>query len=78
MAVGAGIQTIKAGNCWVAYMLADPDAGSATPGAERTTLSSLDFYYYGVGDAGIGSLDFDLSMVNKLLMAMTMTALVHL
>ncbi|WP_454441982.1 carbohydrate porin [Vibrio bathopelagicus] len=58
--IGAGIQTKLAGNtAGVAYMLADPDAGSATPGAERTTLSSLDFYYYGV-DAGIGSLDFDL------------------
>jgi hypothetical protein len=58
--IGAGIQTKLGGNtAGVAYVLADPDAGSANPGAERTTLSSLDFYYYGV-DAGIGSLDFDL------------------
>ncbi|MDK9736758.1 carbohydrate porin [Vibrio sp. D404a] len=57
--IGAGIQTKLGGNtAGVAYVLADPDAGSANPGAERTTLSSLDFYYYGV-DAGIGSLDFD-------------------
>jgi len=32
--------------------------------AERTTLSSLDFYYYGV-DIGIGSLDFDFKYMQQ-------------
>lgn len=60
--IGAGLQTKLAGNtAGVAYVMADPDAGSASPNAERTTLSSFDLYYYGV-DAGIGSLDFDLKL----------------
>ena len=63
--IGAGIQTKLGGNtAGIAYVMADPDAGSSTPGAERTTASSVDLYYYGV-DAGIGSLDFDLKYGQK-------------
>ncbi len=63
--IGAGVQTKLAGHtAGVAYVMADPDAGSANPGAERTTASSMDFYLYGV-DAGIGSLDFDLKFGKK-------------
>ncbi|WKY60164.1 carbohydrate porin [Vibrio sp. SNU_ST1] len=63
--IGAGIQTKLGGNtAGIAYVMADPDAGSAKPGAERTTASSIDLYYYGV-DAGIGSLDFDLKYGQK-------------
>ncbi|MDN3702514.1 carbohydrate porin [Vibrio artabrorum] len=63
--IGAGIQTKLGGNtAGIAYVMADPDAGSSTPGAERTTASSIDLYYYGV-DAGIGSLDFDLKYGQK-------------
>ncbi|SBT12337.1 carbohydrate porin [Vibrio celticus] len=82
--IGAGIQTKLGGNtAGIAYVMADPDAGSnpddtlactdpndpdykpeqpceLVPGAKgkRTTLSSIDLYYYGV-DVGIGSMDFD-------------------
>lgn len=63
--IGAGIQTKLGGNtAGIAYVMADPDAGSSTPGAERTTASTVDLYYYGV-DAGIGSLDFDLKYGQK-------------
>ncbi|MEZ9478153.1 carbohydrate porin [Vibrio splendidus] len=57
--VGAGIQTKLGGNtAGIAYTMADTN-DSINNGTDRATLSSLDFYYYGV-DAGIGSLDFDL------------------
>ncbi|MBH9738513.1 maltoporin [Vibrio navarrensis] len=58
--IGAGIQTKLAGKtAGIAYVMADPDAGSANPNNTRQTNSSIDLYFYGV-DAGIGSLDFDL------------------
>lgn len=60
--IGAGIQTKLAGKtAGVAYVMADPDAGSANPNNTRQTNSSIDLYFYGV-DAGIGSLDFDLKI----------------
>ncbi|EJN6826563.1 carbohydrate porin [Vibrio cidicii] len=60
--IGAGIQTKLAGKtAGVAYVMADPDAGSANPNNTRQTNSSIDLYFYGV-DAGIGSLDFDLKL----------------
>lgn len=63
--VGAGIQTKLAGNtAGFAVVTADPDAGSTSPGNERTTLRSFDFYYYGV-DAGIGRLDFDVKYMQQ-------------
>ncbi|MFA0568047.1 carbohydrate porin [Vibrio gallaecicus] len=63
--IGAGIQTKLDGKtAGIAYVMADPDAGSDAPGAERTTASSVDLYYYGV-DAGIGSLDFDFKYGKK-------------
>ncbi|NOH97196.1 carbohydrate porin [Vibrio sp. 99-70-13A1] len=63
--IGAGIQTKLDGKtAGIAYVMADPDAGQVAPGAERTTASSVDLYYYGV-DAGIGSLDFDFKYGKK-------------
>ncbi|EJK2113871.1 carbohydrate porin [Vibrio navarrensis] len=60
--IGAGIQTKLAGKtAGIAYVMADPDAGSANPNNTRQTNSSIDLYFYGV-DAGIGSLDFDLKL----------------
>ncbi|MBE3666250.1 maltoporin [Vibrio navarrensis] len=60
--IGAGIQTKLAGKtAGIAYVMADPDAGSANPNNTRQTHSSIDLYFYGV-DAGIGSLDFDLKL----------------
>ncbi|ELE2040682.1 carbohydrate porin [Vibrio vulnificus] len=62
--IGAGLQTKLGGNtAGIAYVMADPidtfgDKHKIDP---RTTLSSIDLYYYGV-DAGIGSLDFDLKI----------------
>lgn len=57
----------------IAIVSADPEAGSldGVPPAQggiadgdRTTLSSLDFYYYGVKGLG-GSLDFDLKVMHQ-------------
>ncbi|MCG9649249.1 carbohydrate porin [Vibrio brasiliensis] len=88
--VGAGLQTKLGGNtAGIAYVMADPDAGSADSyaidctqedgsvstnpneckvskngAAERTTLSSVDLYYYGV-DVGFGSLDFDFKYISQ-------------
>jgi len=63
--VGAGIQTKLAGNtAGFAVVTADPDAGQDGASADRTTLTSYDFYYYGV-DAGIGSLDFDFKYITQ-------------
>ncbi|MGF1758585.1 carbohydrate porin [Photobacterium sagamiensis] len=63
--VGAGIQTKLAGNtAGLAVVTADPDAGSAEPNDERSTLSSVDFYYYGVQALG-GSFDFDLKVMSQ-------------
>lgn len=59
--VGAGIQTKLGGKTTgFAIVTADPDAGAMLDerGDERSTLTSFDFYYYGV-DVGFGSLDFD-------------------
>ena len=63
-----------------AIVEADPDAGDyyaytwdcdngkkcikVTDGSTRSTVTSHDFYFYGV-DAGIGSLDFDLKLVKQ-------------
>ncbi len=61
--IGAGIQTKLDGKtAGIAYVMADPTAGDDN--ADRTTLSSIDLYYYGV-DAGIGSLDFDFKYGKK-------------
>ncbi|EJL6398672.1 carbohydrate porin [Vibrio navarrensis] len=63
--IGAGIQTKLAGKtAGIAYVMADPDAGSANPNNTRQTNSSIDLYFYGV-NAGIGSLDFDLKIGNQ-------------
>ncbi|UTV29864.1 carbohydrate porin [Photobacterium atrarenae] len=63
--VGAGIQTKMGGNtAGVAVVSADPDAGAAEPNDERSTLTSLDFYYYGVEALG-GSFDFDLKVMSQ-------------
>ncbi len=65
--VGTGVQTKIAGNtAGVAMMMADPDAGKQ-PGdrsPERETLTSYDFYYYGV-DVGFGKLDFDFKYMKQ-------------
>ncbi|WP_158160296.1 carbohydrate porin [Vibrio metoecus] len=63
--VGAGIQTKLAGHTsGFAVVVADPDAGEVTRGAERKTLTSYDLYYYGV-DVGFGSLDFDFKYMEQ-------------
>ncbi|GIA10552.1 Hypothetical protein VCSRO178_3080 [Vibrio cholerae] len=63
--VGAGIQTKLAGHTsGFAVVVADPDAGEVTRGAERKTLTSYDLYYYGV-DVGFGSLDFDFKYMKQ-------------
>ncbi|EJL6699951.1 carbohydrate porin [Vibrio cholerae] len=63
--VGAGIQTKLAGHTsGFAVVVADPDAGDVTRGAERKTLTSYDLYYYGV-DVGFGSLDFDFKYMKQ-------------
>ncbi|MGL0942678.1 carbohydrate porin [Vibrio vulnificus] len=62
--IGAGLQTKLGGNtAGIAYVMADPidTFGDKHKTDPRTTLSSIDLYYYGV-DAGIGSLDFDLKI----------------
>ncbi|MBE3654557.1 maltoporin [Vibrio navarrensis] len=62
--IGAGLQTKLGGNtAGIAYVMADPidTFGDKHKTDPRTTLSSIDLYYYGV-DAGIGSLDFDLKL----------------
>ncbi|TKF21531.1 maltoporin [Vibrio genomosp. F6] len=67
--IGAGIQTKLGGNtAGIAYVMADSiDAfGDKHKTEPRTTLSSIDMYYYGV-DAGIGSLDFDLKLGKQVL-----------
>ena len=59
--IGAGIQTKLDGKtAGIAYVMADPtdSFGDKHKTEPRTTLSSVDLYYYGV-DTGIGSLDFD-------------------
>ncbi|MEV3828401.1 carbohydrate porin [Aeromonas allosaccharophila] len=65
--VGTGVQTKIAGNTTgVAMVMADPDAGKQ-PGdrsPERETLTSYDFYYYGV-DVGFGKLDFDFKYMKQ-------------
>lgn len=65
--VGTGVQTKIAGNtAGVAMVMADPDAGKQ-PGdrlPERETLTSYDFYYYGV-DVGFGKLDFDFKYMKQ-------------
>lgn len=63
--VGAGIQTKLAGNtAGLAVVTADPDAGAAEPNDQRTSLTSVDFYYYGVKALG-GSFDFDLKVMSQ-------------
>ncbi len=63
--VGAGVQSKLGGNtAGFAVVVADPDAGDVTRADDRTTLTSYDFYYYGV-DAGIGSLDFDFKYMEQ-------------
>ncbi|SON52261.1 Maltoporin [Vibrio tapetis subsp. tapetis] len=63
--IGAGVQTKLAGHtAGVAYVMADPDAGKTTHANPRETLSSLDFYFYGV-DVGFGKLDFDLKYMTQ-------------
>lgn len=62
--IGAGLQTKLGGNtAGIAYVMADPidTFGDKHKTDPRTTLSSIDLYYYGV-NAGIGSLDFDLKL----------------
>ncbi|MGF1724698.1 carbohydrate porin [Photobacterium nomapromontoriensis] len=52
----------------IALMSADPEAGlpadERPADGDRTTVSSLDFYYYGVQALG-GSLDFDLKVMHR-------------
>ncbi|NGZ16802.1 maltoporin [Vibrio aestuarianus] len=65
--VGAGIQTKLAGNtAGFAVVTADTDDDiNKGPGADgRETLTSYDFYYYGV-DVGFGSLDFDFKYMEQ-------------
>ncbi|MHA6964403.1 carbohydrate porin [Zobellella denitrificans] len=63
--LGAGIQTKLGGNtAGFAVVSADPDAGAEEPNDERGTLTSLDFYYYGVEALG-GSFDFDLKVMSQ-------------
>ncbi|MGF1713316.1 carbohydrate porin [Photobacterium chitinilyticum] len=63
--VGAGLQTKLAGNtAGLAVVTADPDAGKAKQDDERTSLTSVDLYYYGVKALG-GSFDFDLKVMSQ-------------
>lgn len=63
--VGTGVQTKIAGNtAGVAMVMADPDAGAVKHLDERETLTSYDFYYYGV-DVGFGKLDFDFKYMKQ-------------
>jgi maltoporin len=63
--VGAGLQTkLNGKTAGTAFVMADPTANAGDAAAARTTLSSLDFYYYGV-DSGMGSLDFDMKIGNQ-------------
>ncbi|PWI32619.1 maltoporin [Vibrio albus] len=65
--VGAGIQTkISGKTAGFAIVEADPggEINAATASDDRTTLTSHDFYFYGV-DAGIGSMDFDLKLMKQ-------------
>ncbi len=65
--VGAGYEkafTASGTRAGVALMSADPDKTADKNGDARTTLSSLDMYYYGVKAPG-GSLDFDLKLMKR-------------
>ncbi|MGF1687086.1 carbohydrate porin [Photobacterium japonica] len=50
----------------IALVSADPEAGAVDRPADgdRTTVSSLDFYYYGVKGLG-GSFDFDMKLMHR-------------
>ncbi|WP_299022429.1 carbohydrate porin [uncultured Photobacterium sp.] len=64
--VGAGIQTKLAGNTTgIAVVTADKnDDINGGVKTDRNTLTSLDFYYYGVKALG-GSFDFDLKVMSQ-------------
>lgn len=65
--VGAGYEkafTASGTRAGVALVSADPDKAADETGNDRTTISSLDMYYYGVKGLG-GSFDFDLKLMKR-------------